>query len=506
MTMSALPLSAYADALKPLTVSCSGDFFVPVRGITNDSRRAAPGVLFCAIRGAKADGHRFLPDAVRAGICGAVIAADSDWAAPDPAFPVLRVRDPYYAWALLCETFYGRPGAGMDVFAVTGTNGKTTIAFLLRRLLRAAFPGENCGLLSTVEYDTGSGSAAEEASRTTPDAETFQRLFVQMKANGCRRAAMELSSHGLHQHRTGSLAFAGAVFTNLTGDHLDYHGTMENYYQAKRILFTELLRPDAPAVVNADDEYGRRLRAELAGAGRKVYAVSLHGEPGAEIAVSDLKLSSSGADFQLRTPWWSGRVRSTLTGEYNVCNLVSAGALAMACGVKPEIFVQIAAQTQIAPPGRLEALEIAPGVRAFVDYAHTDDALFRVLTALRQVAERRIITVFGCGGDRDRTKRPRMAAVAAKLSDLVIITSDNPRTEDPLAIIEDIRKGLPPDRVCRIEPDRAKALELAAELAQKGDLVLAAGKGHENYQEINGVKHPFDDREIIRSIRERSVR
>ena len=189
MIMSAFPLSAYADALRPLTVSCSGDFSVPVGGITNDSRRAAPGVLFCAIRGAKADGHRFLPDAVRAGICGAVIAADSDWTAPDPAFPVLRVRDSYYAWALLCETFYGRPASGMDVFAVTGTNGKTTIAFLLRRLFRAAFPGENCGLLSTVEYDTGSGSEAEEASRTTPDISRSRRLASRQFAAHARTSS-----------------------------------------------------------------------------------------------------------------------------------------------------------------------------------------------------------------------------------------------------------------------------------------------------------------------------
>ena len=502
--MTALSFADYARVLKPWTAACSGDFSVHVHDVTNDSRKAGPGSLFCAIRGAKADGHLFLDDVVKKGAAGVVVASDSQWNAPD-GLPVLKVTDPYRAWALVCETFCGKPAAGMDVYAVTGTNGKTTIAFLLRRIFRAAYPDQPCGLLSTVEYDTG-GPACSESARTTPDAENFQKLFTEMKMNGCVRAAMELSSHGLHQHRTGSLLFAGAVFTNLTGDHLDYHLTMENYYQAKRILFTELLRADAPAVVNADDEYCRRLRSELAGAGREVHSVTLHAESGADILVKNLKLKASGADFLLETPWGNAPVHSTLTGEFNVSNLAQAAALAAACGVPLELIARGASEPGIAPPGRLESQEIAPGVRAFVDYAHTDDALFRVLSSLRAVSERRIITVFGCGGDRDKTKRPRMAAAAAKGSDLIIITSDNPRTEDPLAIIEDIRKGVPADCKCRIEPDRKRALELAAELAEAGDIVLAAGKGHENYQEINGVKHPFDDRQIIREIRERRVK
>jgi UDP-N-acetylmuramoyl-L-alanyl-D-glutamate--2,6-diaminopimelate ligase len=499
--MTDLSLADYARVLKPWTVSGSGDFSIGVKTVANDSRRVVPGTLFCAIRGSRIDGHQFLDEAVKKGAAGAVTAADSQWTVPE-GFPVLKVTDSYRAWALLCETFYGKPADGMEVYAVTGTNGKTTIAFLLRRIFRTAFPNEPCGLLSTVEYDTG-GTSCTEAARTTPMAENFQQLFAEMKANRCVRAAMELSSHGLHQHRTGSLRFAGAVFTNLTGDHLDYHLTMENYYLAKRILFTELLRPDAPAVVNEDDAYCRRLRSELAGAGHEVHSVTLHDEPGADIRVKDLKLTASGADFMLETPWGSCPVHSTLTGEFNVCNLALAASLAAARGVSLDLIARIAAEPGIAPPGRLEAMEIAPGVRAFVDYAHTDDALDRVLSALRAVAEHRIITVFGCGGDRDRTKRPRMAAAAVKWSDLVIITSDNPRTEDPLAIIEDIRRGIPQGCNCRIEPDRKKALELAAELAEAGDIVLAAGKGHENYQEINGVKHPFDDRQIIREIRKR---
>ena len=497
-----LPVAAYADVLKPLLAASSGDSSVVIRGIANDSRKVEPGTLFCAIRGSKTDGHAFLNDAVKKGAC-ALIAA-SDFAGDIPGgLPVLRVNDSYRAWALVCETFYGRPAAGMEVYAVTGTNGKTTIAYLLRRIFRAAFPEQSCGLLSTVEYDTGAGNG-EEAFRTTPDAEHFQQLFAQMKANRCQRAVMELSSHGLDQHRTGSLTFAGAAFTNLTGDHLDYHGTMENYYRAKRILFTELLDSGAPAVLNADDEYGRRLRQELSAAGRTVHSATLLGESEADIEVKDLQLFPSGAEFLLCTPWGERRMKSTLIGEYNVSNLVLAVSLALARGIPWEILLQVAEQPGIAPPGRLEALEIAPGVKAFVDYAHTDDALFRVLCALRKVADRRIITVFGCGGDRDKSKRPRMAAAAAELSDVVIITSDNPRTEDPLSIIADIRKGLPESSCSLIEPDRAAALNLAASLAERGDLILVAGKGHENYQEINGVKHPFDDRQIIREIRERN--
>ena len=235
--MTPLPCSVYAEALKKWITGISGDLSIPVSDVANNSAEVAEGSLFCAIRGAKTDGHRFLADALAKGARAFVVAADSTWQAPDN-LPVLRVNDSYRCWALCCETFYGKSADSMDVFAVTGTNGKTTIAYLIRKIFHAAFPEEPCGLLSTVEYDTGAGKT-EEAARTTPDALTIQRLFARMKEHHCPRAVMEQSSHGLHQHRTGSLLFAGAVFTNLTGDHLDYHGTMENYFQAKRLLFME---------------------------------------------------------------------------------------------------------------------------------------------------------------------------------------------------------------------------------------------------------------------------
>ena len=394
------------------------------------------------------------------------------------------------------KRFFEGSAKALDVFAVTGTNGKTSIAFMLRRIFNEAF-ADHCGLLSTVEYDTGA-ACCEEAARTTPDAFAFQRLFAEMRKNQCRRAVIEASSHGLHQHRTGSVKFTGAVFTNLTGDHLDYHLTMEAYFQAKKILFAELLRPDAPAVINVDDPWGKRLLTELKHA--NLYGVSLRNDPMARVQVSEIELSSGGSRFTLKTDHTTLHLKSVLIGEHNVCNLALAATLALAAGVDGTLLEKVLASPSIAPPGRLEPFDFPNGVRAFVDYAHTDDALFRVLSAIRAFAPANIITVFGCGGDRDRTKRPRMAEVVSKLSDFSIITSDNPRTEDPLSIIREIESGMLPSARYGVEPDRGEAIRLAVSLARKGDLILIAGKGHENYQEINGVKHPFDDREILKSL------
>jgi len=496
-----LPLSAYLLPLRELVVSFQGDESAQVSSVTNNSAEVMPGSIFCAIKGAKTDGHRFLQDACRKGAC-AVVVSDAEASVP-PEIAVIRVSDSYRAWGLLCETFFGFPAKGMDVFAVTGTNGKTSIAFMLRRIFREAFPKERCGLLSTVEYDTGS-SLCEEAARTTPDAFAFQGLFAEMRKNGCRRAVIEASSHGLHQYRTGSLLFAGAVFTNLTGDHLDYHGTMEAYFQAKKILFSRMLRPGAPGVINADDAWGKRLLNELPG--EALYGLSLRNDPEARIQVSEVELSSGGIRFTLTLGKKVLHLKSGLIGEHNVCNLSMAASLALLSGVDASLLERILASPDIAPPGRLEPFDFPDGIRAFVDYAHTDDALFRVLGAIRAFARARVITVFGCGGDRDRTKRPRMGAVASKLSDYSIITSDNPRTEDPLAIIREIETGMLPSARYEVEPDRWTAILKAVGLARPGDLILIAGKGHEDYQEINGVKHPFDDREVLRFLQKELLR
>ncbi len=491
-------LSAYLQALGPLVrKSVIYDPEQLISGVANDSRRTGKNFIFCAIKGAKIDGHCFISDAVKNG--ASVIFASEEVSVPEN-ISVILVSDSYHAWGILCAEFFGNPADRLDVFAVTGTNGKTSIAFMLKRILTAY--GLSCGLISTVEYDVGGKAPPEEAARTTPDSYSIQELFARMLRNGCRCAVIEASSHGLHQHRTGNVRFAGAIFTNLTGDHLDYHHTMEAYYQAKKLLFSEMLRPDAPAVVNIDDEWGRRLASELPG--KRVLTLSRE-NPRADGYIHSVSLSGTGTEFSLRAAGTEIRIRSVLIGEHNVCNMSLAALAALAGGIPPELIAETLSAPDIAPPGRLEPFNLPNGARAFVDYAHTDDALFRVLTAIRAFRKKgRIITVFGCGGDRDRTKRPRMASAASELSDVVIVTSDNPRTEDPHAIIAEILSGIRPGKKFFVEPDRRNAILKAVAVSRRDDIVLIAGKGHENYQEINGVKHHFDDREVLRSIQRNS--
>jgi UDP-N-acetylmuramoyl-L-alanyl-D-glutamate--2,6-diaminopimelate ligase len=312
-----------------------------------------------------------------------------------------------------------------------------------------------------------------------------------MLEGGCGWAVLEMSSHALVQRRAGTARFAGALFTNLTGDHLDYHQTMEAYFAAKTLLFTEYLGPGAPAVVNVDDPYGRRL-AELlrsAGGGGPVVTV---GNSAADIAWQDVQLGFGGCRFRLQLGADMAMIDSPLIGQHNVANLTCAAALAYACGVPAATIAQALHDCRGAP-GRLEVVTSPRGFAAYVDYAHTDDALENVLKALRLLRPRRLVVVFGCGGDRDRTKRPRMGAVAARLADRVFVTSDNPRTEPPEAIIAEILAGIPAGTDLHVDADRRRAIRQAVADAGEGDLILVAGKGHEPYQEIHGVKHPFDD-------------
>ena len=492
-------LADYLAALGPLVLDATGvNPRQVVRGVANNSGKVRKDFLFCAIKGSNTDGHAFIPDAIRNG-AGVVLATEPR--SVPPGVPFVLVSDSYHAWGVVCAAFFGNPMEHLDVFAVTGTNGKTSIAFMLKRILSAH--GRRCGLISTVEYDDGSG-VAEEASRTTPEAFTIQDCFARMVRNGCDCAVIEASSHGLHQHRLGNARFAGAFFTNLTGDHLDYHHTMEAYYQAKKLLFSEMLRPGAPAVINIDDPWGARLASEC---GTQHVLTLSKNDSDASGYLSSIRLCASGSEFTLHmnssvmgSDCISLRVHSALIGEHNVFNMGLAALGACASGVPPELAAETLSAPDIAPPGRLEPFDLPNGARAFVDYAHTDDALFRVLSAIRTFRKGRIITVFGCGGDRDRTKRPRMAKVVSELSDIAIVTSDNPRTEDPLAIIAEILTGIRPGAECLTEPDRAEAIRKAVALSRRDDIILIAGKGHENYQEINGVKHPFDDREILRNL------
>jgi len=497
--MEPLPLSKFADALKGLCVPSPAPVpDVPVSSIANNSARVTPGTLFAAIRGAKADGHRFLDDAVRRGAAALAVSADYDGPLP-PGIPVLRVTDSYFAWSVICETFFRRPADAFRVHTVTGTNGKTSTAYFMRHFLDAAKPGAKTALVSTVCCDLGAGP--EPSEHTTPDALTLQEMFAAMKSNGVTDAVMESSSHGLHQHRSGTLKFASAAFTNLTGDHLDYHGTMENYYLAKKILFRELLADGAPAVVNIDDPAGGRLVSELKQErpGIRILPVSFSGRPEAFCSLRALHLAPAYSDLEFAFDGRTVSLHLPLPGAFNAANCLTALCMAFGVGLPPDALLD-ACGSMPHVPGRLQAVPLANGATGFVDYAHTDDALERVLSSLREVlaAGGRLIAVFGCGGDRDRSKRPRMGASTARLADLAILTSDNPRSEEPMAIIREIESGIPAGTHYLVEPDRAKAIELGVREARPGDILLVAGKGHETYQEQNGTRHPFSDLDILR--------
>lgn len=496
--MQPLPLSTFAEALKPLLAAP----FDPVRNplvssVANNSSKVVPGTLFLAIRGAKADGHRFLPDAVQRGASALTVAADYDGPLP-PDIPVLRVTDSYFAWSVVCETFFRRPSDAFRVHTVTGTNGKTSTAYFMRHYLDTVRPGAKTALVSTVCCDLGAGP--EPSEHTTPDAFTLQEMFAAMKSNGVTDAVMESSSHGLHQHRSGTLKFASAAFTNLTGDHLDYHGTMENYYQAKKILFRELLADDAPAVVNTDDPAGARLVSELKHErpALRILPVSFTGRPGAFCSLRKLRLAPAFSDLEFTLDGRDASLRLPLPGAFNAANCLTALCMAYGTGLPFDALLEASASMPHVP-GRLQAVPLACGATGFVDYAHTDDALERVLSSLREVLTPggRLIAVFGCGGDRDRTKRPRMGAAAARLADLPVLTSDNPRSEDPAAIIREIESGIPAGTRYLVEPDRAKAIELAVSKAHAGDILLVAGKGHETWQETREGRFPFSDVEIL---------
>jgi UDP-N-acetylmuramoyl-L-alanyl-D-glutamate--2,6-diaminopimelate ligase len=484
------PLTDYLTALKSLITDVRLSSESLVNGVTNDSRMVQKGSLFVAIKGAAADGHRYINAAIDKG-ASAVIYSDVQPNLAQGA-DYIRVKDTYYAYAMAMECFLDFPARELTLCGITGTKGKTTTAFVLEKILSDS--GRRCGLITTVKY--ADGRKVKEAARTTPEAGELQTLFRNMADNGCSDVVMEVSSHGLHQHRTGSAQFKTAIFTNLSGDHLDYHLNMENYYQAKKLLFTEFLAENGVMIVNTDDPYGERLLKEC---GSRRQAFSFGKNSACSCRITDVQLSALETSFSLQLGGKSFRIKTNLIGEHNIYNLTGAFLAAYASGLEPEKIVPLICR-RIDVPGRLQQFVSPSGVSYFVDYAHTDDALVKVLTILKTIATGRIITVFGCGGDRDRTKRPRMGAAAAQYSDLVIVTSDNPRSEDPLRIIEEIRAGIPAGTRFIEQPDRKQAILLAAANAVSGDIVLVAGKGHENYQEQHGVHTHFDDREIVADI------
>ena len=492
-----LTIKDYADALGELRVGFHGNPDTAVTAATDDSRKVTPGALFCAIRGEKLDGHDFIAQAVERGAAGVILSTVPENMPSD--LPYIVVSDDYRAAGIAAETAAGSPAQHFKVLAVTGTNGKTTIAYLLREVLKAA--GFETAMIGTVEYDLGKGKKIT-ADRTTPTPFYLQNLFNEVYSNNVHYCVMELSSHAIAQQRLGTLQVDGAIFTNLTQDHLDYHHTLENYFQAKKLLFTRHLKTGSPAVINADDPYGRRLAYELTHnlARADVISFSLKNlcTPVC-VHVKDLKLSATGTECALTFPDGDWLMTSPLAGLYNGYNLAEVAILAHALGL-PYPTVRQALATCLGAPGRLQKVTSSNhNFNVFVDYAHTPDALQNVISTVRAITKGRVIVVFGCGGDRDRTKRPIMGGVVASIADMAIVTSDNPRTEAPDDILKDILRGIPAGSRFAVEEDRRLAIRLALSEASAGDSVIIAGKGHEDYQEINGVKHHFSDVECVRS-------
>ena len=455
-----------------------------VTDVTADSRRCRAGCCFVAVRGTAADGHRFIGQAV-AGGAAAVVCEDP--AAVPPACAWATVGDSRVAIARLAQAIRGWPARRLTCVGITGTNGKTTVAHLLRAILADA--GHSPGLLGTIRYETGGRS--QEASTTTPDPVLLAELTDEMVAGGRTHLVMEVSSHALDQHRIAGLEFGVGVFTNLTGDHLDYHGDMATYAAVKRKLF-ESLSGGATAVINRDDPAGERM-AEGIEAAVVWYGLSSAADLWARID----RIDASGTEFRFLRGEREVAATTPLIGRHNVLNCLAAAAACEAMGVPLPACAE--SLRRVAPvPGRLQRVPGEAPFSVFVDYAHTDDALANVLGALRPLTRERLIVVFGCGGDRDRTKRPRMARVAERFADVIVITSDNPRSEDPRAIIEEIRAGLGNGGRNRtiLEPDRKAAIVLAIEQAHAGDVVLIAGKGHENYQVLGDRRVHFDDVEV----------
>lgn len=476
------------DVARALGAELTGGREASVRDVTHDSRQIGEGWLFVAVRGANVDAHRFIPDVMRRGAVGVVSELEHP---EDFAGAWLRVKDVRRALALAAAEVHGHPSRALNLVGITGTNGKTTTAFLVAAVAK----GMEVALASTVEYRIGDERV--KAERTTPEASDIERFLSRAVDAGCHTAVMEASSQALDLHRCDGLRFRVAVFTNLTRDHLDYHNTMENYFAAKRKLFDGSLgEPPYISVVNVDDEYGARLAAELKERNARVLTYALDRE--ADVRAGDIEFTLGGMRFDVRTAAGDHVVRSPLVGRPHVYNILAAVATGQALGVDMEAMSG-ALENCAGAPGRFERVAHRGDFAVMVDYAHTDDALANVIRTARGVTPGRVITVFGCGGDRDRTKRAPMGEVAARLSDVVIATSDNPRTEDPEAILADIEVGLrAAGKPYRKIADRREAIFEAVGEARTGDMVVIAGKGHEDYQIIGQDVIHFDDREVAR--------
>ncbi|AKC81942.1 UDP-N-acetylmuramyl peptide synthase [Verrucomicrobia bacterium IMCC26134] len=471
-------------------VSMRGTLERPISGLVMDSRRVVPGNVFFALSGLRTDGAVFVAEALSRGAV-AIVSAAAPAAAPAKVTYV-QVADPRGALARAARRIYREPDRSLGVVGVTGTNGKTTVGHLIKHFLE---DGPRVGLLGTISYDLG--ARIVPSFKTTPEAPDIFGMLAQMRDAGCREAVMEVSSHGIDQQRVDGLEFAAAVFTNLTQDHLDYHQTLEAYFSVKTRLFTGGSgRPPPVAVINIDDNYGRRLLAMLPAS---VRPVSFGESADASVRAEDVELGFKETVFNLVWPEGRVRVRCSLLGRYNVSNVLAAAATAWGLGRNPQLFLpRLAAFPGV--PGRMERIEEGQSYNVLVDYAHTDDALRNALGMLRAITPGRVLCVFGCGGNRDRAKRPLMTRAVEDYADIALPTADNPRNESVVRIFEDMRAGVTqPSKFTWIE-DRRRAISLALDMCRPGDCLLVAGKGHETYQEFSDTITPFDDRQIVREL------
>lgn len=467
----------------------SGPVDLEISGLSGDSRKVGAGILFAAIRGTQVDGHGFIGQALEGG--ASAVLAES--AAPDDlasGVAWLQVANSREALAEIANIFYDEPSQSLRLAGITGTNGKTTTAFLVHHVMKVEW--HRAGLLGTIVVDDGENRKV--AQHTTPGSIELNEILANFVGNACRGGVMEVSSHGIDQKRVHGIAFDAAVFTNLSQDHLDYHGTMERYMAAKASWFHDLAahpRAKKPvAVINTDDARGRELAVELEGKMRVVrFGFNVH----CDFRANAFQQKRDGLSFELMARGRSYLVRAPFIGRFNAYNVLAALAAATACGIKPRQAIEaIAGCPQV--PGRMENVGNAGGVTVYVDYAHTPDALENACRTLKELDPRRLIVVFGCGGDRDKAKRPLMAAAAARHGDILVLTSDNPRGEEPGSIIKEMERGLMEDTTYSAVVDREEAIHLAIEQALSGDIVLIAGKGHEPYQQFADHTVAFDDR------------
>lgn len=487
LCMETMRLESITRIVQPIQVR--GPLHYDIEGIAYDSRLVKNNYLFVALRGQQEDGAAYIEDALRRGAV-AIVSEEDRWPRRNVAH--ILVEDARRAMAEIACSFYDHPSQKIPVVGITGTNGKTTTSFMVREILAAE--GRQPGLIGTVRYEIG--PRVIPAVRTTPESPDVQFMLDQMVRSGCRSAVMEVSSHALKQRRVWGTDFDVGVFTNLTRDHLDFHGSMEEYFAAKMQLFRGLglQHKRAAAVVNLDNEWGMEL---VRTNGLRAQLLTFGEHPSADVRAEDIELDAHGTRFVVRSPWGATDAHLRLLGRFNVSNALAAIATCGALGIAPSRSAAVLAGMNTVP-GRLERITSPRGFTVFVDYAHTDDALANVLDTLRELHPRRLIAVFGCGGNRDRSKRALMGAAAHQRADYTILTSDNPRREKPESIIAEIEQGIPTRDRHEIVVDREEAIARALAMAQAGDIVLVAGKGHENVQECGNTIIPFDDREVVR--------